>query len=60
MRIWKWLGLAGIVGGGLLRRARWVLDVSGGKATLDHTRGDKQLAAQLLGISARTIYRKVG
>ncbi|MFK7985269.1 MAG: sigma-54-dependent transcriptional regulator [Sandaracinaceae bacterium] len=30
------------------------------KATLDHTRGDKQLAAQLLGISARTIYRKVG
>ena len=30
------------------------------KATLEHTRGDKQLAAQLLGISARTIYRKVG
>jgi len=29
------------------------------KATLDHTRGDKQLAAQLLGISARTIYRKL-
>ena len=29
------------------------------RATLDHTRGDKQLAAQLLGISARTIYRKV-
>ncbi|MEO0322984.1 MAG: sigma-54 dependent transcriptional regulator, partial [Myxococcota bacterium] len=28
--------------------------------TLAHTRGDKQLAAQLLGISARTIYRKVG
>ena len=28
-------------------------------ATLEHTRGDKQLAAQLLGISARTIYRKV-
>jgi len=28
--------------------------------TLEHTRGDKQLAAQLLGISARTIYRKVG
>lgn len=27
--------------------------------TLDHTKGDKQLAAQLLGISARTIYRKV-
>ncbi|MCB9593236.1 MAG: sigma-54-dependent Fis family transcriptional regulator [Sandaracinaceae bacterium] len=29
------------------------------KATLDHTDGDKQLAAQLLGISARTIYRKL-
>ncbi len=29
-------------------------------ATLAHTKGDKQLAAQLLGISARTIYRKVG
>ncbi len=29
-------------------------------ATLSHTRGDKQLAAQLLGISARTIYRKLG
>ena len=28
-------------------------------ATLVHTHGDKQLAAQLLGISARTIYRKV-
>ncbi|MFW5875675.1 MAG: sigma-54-dependent transcriptional regulator [Myxococcota bacterium] len=28
-------------------------------ATLEHTRGDKQLAAQLLGISARTIYRKL-
>jgi two-component system response regulator HydG len=28
-------------------------------ATLHHTDGDKQLAAQLLGISARTIYRKV-
>lgn len=28
--------------------------------TLEHTKGDKQLAAQLLGISARTIYRKVG
>ncbi len=27
--------------------------------TLEHTRGDKQLAAQLLGISARTIYRKL-
>ena len=29
------------------------------RATLEHTRGDKQLAAQLLGISARTIYRKL-
>ncbi|MCB9707233.1 MAG: sigma-54-dependent Fis family transcriptional regulator [Myxococcales bacterium] len=29
------------------------------RATLDHTGGDKQLAAQLLGISARTIYRKL-
>jgi two-component system response regulator HydG len=29
------------------------------RSTLDHTRGDKQLAAQLLGISARTIYRKL-
>jgi two-component system response regulator HydG len=28
--------------------------------TLEHTEGDKQLAAQLLGISARTIYRKLG
>ncbi|MCA9534918.1 MAG: sigma-54-dependent Fis family transcriptional regulator [Myxococcales bacterium] len=28
-------------------------------ATLAHTEGDKQLAAQLLGISARTIYRKL-
>ncbi len=28
-------------------------------ATLEHTRGDKQLAAQMLGISARTIYRKL-
>ena len=28
-------------------------------ATLVHTEGDKQLAAQLLGISARTIYRKL-
>jgi two-component system response regulator HydG len=28
-------------------------------ATLEHTQGDKQLAAQLLGISARTIYRKL-
>jgi two-component system response regulator HydG len=28
--------------------------------TLKHTSGDKQLAAQLLGISARTIYRKLG
>ncbi|MDH5492654.1 MAG: sigma-54 dependent transcriptional regulator [Myxococcales bacterium] len=30
------------------------------QATLEHTAGDKQLAAQLLGISARTIYRKLG
>jgi DNA-binding NtrC family response regulator len=30
------------------------------RATLAHTQGDKQLAAQLLGISARTIYRKLG
>lgn len=29
------------------------------RATLEHTDGDKQLAAQLLGISARTIYRKL-
>jgi two-component system response regulator HydG len=29
------------------------------QATLNHTQGDKRLAAQLLGISARTIYRKV-
>ncbi|MFO0693443.1 MAG: sigma-54 dependent transcriptional regulator [Polyangiales bacterium] len=28
--------------------------------TLRHTRGDKQLTAQLLGISTRTIYRKLG
>ncbi|MBW1762890.1 MAG: sigma-54-dependent Fis family transcriptional regulator, partial [Deltaproteobacteria bacterium] len=28
--------------------------------TLKHTSGDKQLAAQLLGISPRTIYRKLG
>ena len=28
--------------------------------TLKHTSGDKQLAAQLLGISARTSYRKLG
>ena len=28
-------------------------------ATLDHTGGDKRLAAQLLGIAARTIYRKL-
>ncbi|MEM9067406.1 MAG: sigma-54 dependent transcriptional regulator [Myxococcota bacterium] len=28
--------------------------------TLAHTQGDKHLAAQLLGISARTIYRKIG
>jgi two-component system response regulator HydG len=30
------------------------------RATLEHTRGDKSLAAQLLGISTRTIYRKLG
>lgn len=29
------------------------------QATLDHTGGDKQHAAQLLGISARTIYRRL-
>ncbi len=29
------------------------------KETLRHTRGDKTLAAQLLGIAARTIYRKL-
>lgn len=29
-------------------------------ATLKHTQGDKPLAAQLLGISTRTIYRKLG
>ncbi len=28
--------------------------------TLAHTGGDKSLAAQLLGISTRTIYRKLG
>ncbi|MEN9798751.1 MAG: hypothetical protein RL653_2447, partial [Pseudomonadota bacterium] len=27
--------------------------------TLRHTRGDKNLAARLLGIAARTIYRKL-
>jgi DNA-binding NtrC family response regulator len=30
------------------------------RETLRHTKGDKSLAAQLLGISARTIYRKLG
>ncbi|MFO0658987.1 MAG: sigma-54 dependent transcriptional regulator [Polyangiaceae bacterium] len=30
------------------------------RETLRHTKGDKTLAAQLLGISARTIYRKLG
>ncbi len=30
------------------------------RETLNHTKGDKSLAAQLLGISARTIYRKLG
>jgi two-component system response regulator HydG len=29
------------------------------RETLKHTEGDKGLAAQLLGISARTIYRKL-
>ena len=29
------------------------------RETLRHTKGDKSLAAQLLGISARTIYRKL-
>jgi two-component system response regulator HydG len=28
-------------------------------ATLAHTNGDKRLAAQLLGIATRTIYRKL-
>jgi len=30
------------------------------RETLRHSRGDKSVAAQLLGISARTIYRKLG
>ena len=30
------------------------------RETLPHTGGDKSLAAQLLGISTRTIYRKLG
>jgi two-component system response regulator HydG len=30
------------------------------RETLRHTGGDKSLAAQLLGISTRTIYRKLG
>ena len=29
------------------------------RETLRHTRGDKNLAAQLLGIATRTIYRKL-
>ena len=29
------------------------------EATLDSTGGDKEIAAQILGIAARTIYRKV-
>jgi two-component system response regulator HydG len=29
------------------------------RATLDHTGGDKRIAAQLLGIATRTIYRKL-
>ena len=30
------------------------------RETLRHAKGDKSLAAQLLGISTRTIYRKLG
>ena len=30
------------------------------RETLSYTNGDKSLAAQLLGISTRTIYRKLG
>jgi two-component system response regulator HydG len=30
------------------------------RETLGYTEGDKSLAAQLLGISTRTIYRKLG
>jgi two-component system response regulator HydG len=30
------------------------------RETLRHARGDKSIAAQLLGISTRTIYRKLG
>ena len=30
------------------------------RETLKYTKGDKSLAAQLLGISTRTIYRKLG
>lgn len=30
------------------------------RSTLERTKGDKELAAKLLGISARTIYRKLG
>jgi two-component system response regulator HydG len=30
------------------------------RETLAYTNGDKSLAAQLLGISTRTIYRKLG
>ena len=30
------------------------------RETLRHARGDKSVAAQLLGISTRTIYRKLG
>jgi two-component system response regulator HydG len=29
------------------------------RETLRHTRGDKNLAARLLGVAARTIYRKL-
>jgi two-component system response regulator HydG len=30
------------------------------EATLKHTQGDKNLTAQLLGISLRTLYRRLG
>jgi len=30
------------------------------RETLRHAKGDKSVAAQLLGISTRTIYRKLG
>jgi len=49
--------------GSSIRRTSKVLDEIERRviqATLAHTQGDKRLAAQLLGISARTIYRKLG